>query len=292
MRLLRFVFIAVIALAAVAACADVKDESYIYKGAPLSGEGITVGSWGSGKAVESTKRILTGSNSIQITTDGFYAGGRINFTKPVTLFTGTPAKDKYIVFTFYFEEIKTVDPAAGTGYSFDVESYVVPKISTLRFVFTSEDGAVISAEEQTGIVDSDDNWVRIAVPLTKLKSSEGESGFRLQTLVICSDIPGTFSLGEIKLATDDTPIKVDSVGSQTVAVWDQVFVVAEAEGGVSTLKYSWDFDDKNGIQEEQTGKAARYVFTRGGDYTVTLTVSDVNGIKSPVQTSSVISVID
>jgi hypothetical protein len=292
MRSLRFVFIAAIALMVTAAYGDIKDESYIYKGAPLSSEGITVGSWGSGKAVESTRRVLTGSNSIEITSDSYYAGGKINFTKPVTLFSGTPKSDKYIVFTFYFEEVKTVDPAAGTGYSFDVESYIVPKISTLRFVFTSEDETAVSVEEQTGVVDSDDNWVRVAVPLTKLKLPEGEKDFRLETLVICSDVPGMFYLGEIKLATDDTPIKVDSIGSQTVAIWDQVFVVAQAEGGVSTLKYSWDFDDKNGIQEEQTGKAARYVFTRGGDYTVTLTVSDADGIKSPVKTSSVISVID
>lgn len=272
---------------AVAANAQTKDEAYIYKGAPISQDGITVGSWGSGKATESTKVILTGSDAIEITSQGYYAGGRVEFTKPVTLFTGTPEASRYLVFTFYFGDVKTVDPAAGTGYSFDVEPYTVPKVSKIRFVFTSDSGSSISVEEPTGTLDPDDQWVRIAVPLAKFKAG----GFSLKKVLIFSDIPNTFYLGEIKLITDNTPITVEPIGSQTVAVYDHVFLTANAEGGVSTLKYSWDFDSSNGIQEEQAGKVAHYVFTRGGDFTVTLTVSDVDGLKKQAQTSEVISVI-
>lgn len=277
----------VVAVMAVGAYAQTKDEAYIYRGTPLSQEGITVGSWGSGRAVESKNVILTGSDSIEISTQGFYAGGRLDFTKPVTLYSGTPEGTRYLVFAFYFSDVRTVDPAAGTGYSFDVEPYTVPKVCKIRFVFTSDNDTNISVEEPTGALDTDDQWVRIAVPLAKFKAG----GFNLKRLLIFSDIPSTFNLGEIKLVTDNTPITVDPIGTQTVAVYDHVFLTAEAEGGVSTLKYSWDFDSSNGIQEEQTGKVAHYVFTRGGDFTVTLTVSDVDGLKKQAQTSEVISVI-
>lgn len=287
MRFFRLIIFAALALMAVAVQAQVKDEAYIYKGSPLSDEGIIAGSWGSGKAVESKKAILTGSDSIEITTQGYYAGGKLEFTKPVTLYTATPEASRYLVFTFFFNDVKTVDPAAGTGYSFDVEPYSIPRVSKVRFVFISDNGASISAEEPTGALDPDDQWVRIAVPLAKFKAG----GFNLKKLLIFSDIPNTFYLGEIKLMTDTTPITVDSIGSQTVAVYDHVFLTAKADGGVSTLKYSWDFDSSNGIQEEQTGKVAHYVFTRGGDFTITLTVSDVDGLKKQAQTSEVFSVI-
>ncbi|MHB9037722.1 MAG: PKD domain-containing protein [Armatimonadota bacterium] len=292
MQSLRVILTVAIALLAVAACGETKDEAYIYKGSPLSQEGIDVGSWGSGKAVESKKKVLTGGNSIEVTTQGYYAGGKIDFSKPATLFTGTPDNSRYLVFTFFFNDVKSVDPAAGTGYSFEVEPYTVPKVSKIRFVFSSEDGSSMSIEEPTGQLDPDDNWVRIAVPLAKFHLAEGANDFKMKRLLIFSDLPSTFYLGEIKLVTDKTPIKADSIGSQTVAIQDNVFIVSEAEGGVSTLKYSWDFDSRNGIQEELTGKVAHYVYTRGGDYTVTLTVSDVDGLKKPAQVTGTLSVID
>jgi hypothetical protein len=281
------IILVAIALAALAVQAQTKDEAYIYKGTPLSDEGITVGSWGSGRAAGSKKKVLTGSDAIEITTQGYYAGGKIEFSKPVALFAGTPEASRYLVFTFFFNDVKPVDPAAGTGYSFDVEPYTIPKVSKIRFVFISDGGTSMSIEEPTGELDPDDNWVRISVPLAKFKAG----GFNLKRLLIFSDIPNTFYLGEIKLVTDATPIAVDPIGSRTVAVYDHVFLTAKAEGGVSTLKYSWDFDSSNGIQEEQTGKVAHYIFTRGGDFTVTLTVSDEDGLKKQAQTSEVISVI-
>jgi hypothetical protein len=292
MRSLQVVLIAAIALMTVAACGDIKDEAYIYRGSPLSQEGFSVGPWGSGKAVESKKKVLTGGNSIEITTQGYYAGGKIDFTKPVTLFTGAPDSSRYLVFTFFFNDVQTVDPAAGTGYSFEVDPYTVPKVGKIRFVFASEDGTTTSIEEPTGQLDADDNWVRIAVPLVKLHLPDGTKDFSMNRLLVFSDLASTFYLGEMKLVFDSAPIKVDSIGSQTVAVQDNVFIVAETEGGISNLKYSWDFDSSNGIQEEQTGKVARYVYTRGGDFTVTLTVSDVDGLKKPVQVTGTISVID
>ncbi|MCL5103727.1 MAG: PKD domain-containing protein [Armatimonadetes bacterium] len=290
MRFFRVLLIVAIALCAVAAHAE--PDVYIYRGSPVSQDGLTLGGWGSGKAAESKERLLNGSNSIKITTQGYYSGGRIDFVQPVTLFTDGPEKDRYIQFALFFEDVKTVDPAADSGYDLDTDPYSVPKAGKVRFVFVSDSGEMISKEEPTNQLDPDDNWVRVVVPLCKLKLPEGTKEFRLSRLMIFSDMSCTMHLGEIKLMTDNKPIKVDSLGSRTLGVQDRVYFIAETDGGVSSLKYSWDFDNSNGIQAESTGRMASYTYTRGGDFTITLTVSDHDGVKAPVTVTGTVSVND
>jgi len=189
-----------------------------------------------------------------------------------------------MVFTFFFNEVQHVD----LGDMYDIDPYDVPKATHVRFVFESDTGLSVSVEEPTGVIDPDDNWLRIAVPMSKLKLPADVKEFRLKRLVIATDGPGTSTtpatmfLGEAKIVEDDQPIKVDPIGSQTIALGDEVVLLAEARGGVSSLKYSWDWDARNGIQDETVGKIGRCTYTKGGDYTITLTVSDVDGIKTPV----------
>ncbi len=289
-----------LAVAAVLICAagvsgqTTEREIYIYRGAPVAQSGISLGGWGSGQAIESSDstRVLTGSKSIKITTQGLYAGGRIDFAQPVTLFSDGIDPSRYILFVFYFEDVQTIDPAAQNPvYSYEVEPYTIPKVSTVRFVFVSDEGKSVEVEEPTNPLDPEDNWCRVAVPLAKFKSvSENGNEFKLKRLLIFTDLPNTFYLGEIKLVTDKSPIKVDALPSQVVVVYDEVILQAKADGGVASLSYSWDFDASNGIQEELTGPIGRYVYTKGGEYTVTLTVKDVDGIKKPVTVTTKISV--
>jgi len=295
MRLLILLAVMAIALSCTGAMAATVDrEVYIYKGGPVAQDGITVGGWGSGKAAESKEstKVLTGSNSIKITTQGFYSGGRIDFSQPVPLYADSADPKRYILFTFYFDEVKQIDPAAGTAYSYDIEPYKVPKTSKMRFLFVSDTGVKLAIEEPTNPLDPDDNWVRVAVPLAKFKDLGDATGFNLKRLAIFTDIPATLYLGEAKLVTDEAPIKVDSLSGQVVAIYDEVLYLANATGGVSSLKYSWDYDAGNGIQEESSGKLGKYTYTRGGEFTVTLTVSDADGLKAPVTVTAKVMVND
>ena len=270
-------------------------EVYIYRGTPLAQSGISVGSWGSGKAVESadSTRVLSGSRSIKITTQGLYAGGRLDFAQPVTLFSEGIDPTRYIVFAFYFEDQQVIDLAAQNPvYSYEVEPYTIPKAGTVRFVFVSDNGLSVAAEEPTNPLDPDDNWCRVAVPLAKFKVAGDPQEFKLKRLLVFTDLPTTLYLGEIKLVTDTTPIKVEPLSSQVVIIYDEVLFPAKASGGVSSLKYSWDYDASNGIQEETTGPIGRYTYVRGGEFKVTLTVSDADGIKQPVSVTTTVSVND
>lgn len=296
MRCLGFVLTLVIALSLIgpwSAGGSTNQEIAIFKGDDPSLDGLALGAWGSGGAVKSKEKILDGGWSIKMTTQGFYSGGKIDFAQPVTLFTGGIDSTRYIQFAFFFNEIQTVNLVQGSEYAMtDVEPYKKPKANKMRFVFISEDGTSIEAIEPTGALDPDDNWMRVAVPLAKFKIKEGITEFRMKSLLIFTDIPSTLYLGSVKLLTDTEPIKVDALNSQTTQIMYPEYFVANATGGVSSLNYSWDFDSANGIQAEATEKMAKYTFTKGGIFTITLTVTDADGLKEPVTVSTEYEVTD
>ena len=293
MRCLRILMVLAFTVSAVWACAaDTAKlrEVYIFKGDDPALDGIELGSWGGGSASKSKERILDRSWSVKITIQGLYAGGRMDFTRPVTLLADGIDDSRYIQFAFFVMDTKTVNPAAGTIYDWEVEPYTIPTTGKIRFVFESDKGVTVSAEQPTRKIDPDDNWMRIAVPLARFKVNEDLEEFRLKRLLVMSDLPTTMYLGEMKLLTDKTPITVESLGIQAMAIMDEVLWVPETDGGVSCLKYSWDFDARNGIQSESDAMIGRYVYTEGGTYTVTLTVSDLDGLKAPVTVSTTIDI--
>lgn len=313
MRLIRTLTIAALALNSVCAYAasSLSNEVYIYRGGALSQAGITVGSWGSGKASESQEKTLTGNYSVKLTSQSLYSGGRIDFSNPVEIYSGDPDQDRYLLFTFFFEDKpRLIDPTAGTGNEIDADPYYMPTVNKLRFVFVDDKGIMTSIMEPTTQVDQDDNWVRIAVPLRKLKhlqdsaleklledvatdkTVKNSETYKLSRLIVFSDIAATFHLGEIKLVTDNSPIKAEINGTGMVGSNIKNYFLGVAEGGLAPLKYSWDFNAEDGIQEECTGMVGSHIYVSGRDipadpsilskdFVITLTVSDVDGIKKP-----------
>ena len=63
------------------ACAD----TILYGGEDPAKVGIKLGGWGSGYAAKDTKHALLGSNAIKVLSQSLYAGGRADFTKPITI---------------------------------------------------------------------------------------------------------------------------------------------------------------------------------------------------------------
>ncbi|MBM4248850.1 MAG: PKD domain-containing protein [Euryarchaeota archaeon] len=78
------------------------------------------------------------------------------------------------------------------------------------------------------------------------------------------------------------PPTADAGGDQSVDAGETVLFDGsgsrDPEGGL--LKFSWDFDDRDGLQGDASGPVADHVYTRGGDFTVTLTVTDEMGQSS------------
>ncbi|MCX6344069.1 MAG: hypothetical protein NT018_03205 [Armatimonadetes bacterium] len=297
MHFTRILPIIAASLFGVTAYAANTPDVYIFKAGSLSAEGLTVGGWGSGKASESKVTAMNGGFSVKITTQSLYAGGRIELKQPVALYTAKPEEDRYLVFAFYFDDKKQVDPAAGTNNDIEADAYFVPNASKVRFVFVNDKGGTQSIEQPTTKID-DDNWMRIAIPLSKFKHAEGETEYKLSKFIISTDIPATLYFGELKMTTDKTPITVDVNGMQDFGVNTKAFFLASAYAGITALDYSWDFDAENGIQKECTGMVGSHSFklkqnedgTTSGDYIITVTVSDKNGVKKPVTATYKVSV--
>ncbi len=88
-------------------------------------------------------------------------------------------------------------------------------------------------------------------------------------------------MGRVQLVAEDQPLKADAGGKRVVKVGEEVtFTAAEQEGGIPA-RYSWDFDDWDGIAEDALGRTATWKFEEAGFYVVTLTVTDPGKTKVP-----------
>jgi PKD domain-containing protein len=305
----------------------------LYRGEPSVASGLQLAGWGSGEAIDTTGEAYSGSNSIKLVTEGYYAGGRLIFREPVDI---TPQfTDPYtfleMAIKFLPGQIRTNNPNSpggggpggppgfggpgggppgfggpggpggpgGAADSSDPASalLITPDTQRLR-VALHFDGGVAVAEDYPLIrfVTSEPGWVQVAIPFAVFKGAPHMASYRLQEVRIFSDAPDTFFIGQINTVTDNDPISVEPLEEQVVAVNDRVDFVANAEGGLSGLKYSWDFDSADGIQEDAVGPRVNHVYTKaspeGKPYTVTLTVSDIAGKKRPVSVTTTVEVID
>ena len=126
-------------------------------------------------------------------------------------------------------------------------------------------------------------WVRIDVPLTELKGNKEALQGRIQRVVIAGDRPGTFYVGQVGIVIDEQPLETEvniDVGLKGVAETRRTVVGEMKLTGASVreqVRVSWDFDARDGIQEDAEGRRVRFSFSEAGDYMVTVTVADIAG---------------
>ena len=252
-------------------------ERAIYDGQSAADVGIALGPWGSGSAEESIERVLANSKSIKIVSQGFYSGGRIDFSTPVLLYSESPASTEYLRLLIHFPS--TVAVPNLLEYA---EAVVRPKVGKLRLVLYP-DGENQSAIEIIIPVTTEDQdgWWPIAAPLSALKLPPGSKDLRIRRMLIFSDLSDTFYVGEIRVINDTVPIKVEPLEpqpTQTQANYP-VVLTAIANGGVTPLAFYWDFNQTDGLQEDAYGLQVAHAYRKAGEYTVTLIVKDVFGVK-------------
>jgi hypothetical protein len=312
----------------------------LYRGEPSAAGGLQLGAWGSGEAVDTSGEAYSGSHSIKLTTDGYYAGGRIVFREPVDLTPQFTDPQTFLEMTVKFlpgqirnrtgaaSDYTGGGPAGYTGYgapggapggppagypgaaggapglggldpSLDPSAalLITPDTQRLRVVLVF-DGGVAVAEDHPLIrfPTSEPSWVRVAIPFTQFKGAPRMARYRLREMRVFGDATDTFFIGQISTITDNEPISVEPLEEQVVSVNDRIEFVGVAEGGIAGLKYSWDFDKSDGIQEDAIGARVFHTYRRATPenrpYTVTLTVSDISGAKSPSSVEATVEVID
>ncbi len=284
-RLFRWCLIAGAAAAAVApiaAAASILQGKIIYEG-EAAASGLKLAGWGSGSAKESSETGYAGHPaSIKVTTHGYYAGARLMFEKPIDLkaeLTGDEARYNFVDFKVQMPMSEPATPEAGMSGT--------PITRFVRVVMVFDGGEIEVASHPVALhTTATDGWFSLAVPVVSFRGLNRLKSHNLKEIRIFSDTRDEFTIGEIQVTRDDEPIDIEPLEEQVVAVNDQVEFRAVAQGGLSTLKYSWDFDKSDGIQEDATGPLVTHIFTKAktrgaevDDYVITLTVSDVSGAK-------------
>lgn len=167
-------------------------------------------------------------------------------------------------------------------------------IANLRIVLVTTDGkkldsnlAIENARTQR------DTWKGLAIPVATIGGLKDSSGM-LKEILFFGDNPGVIYVGQIRILRDETPIHVDELPERTLAKNDSETFTASADAGPTPLKYEWTIQGvpnaEAAARSEVTttytvtgeGRTFKHKFAKSGDYIVTLTVTDVNGLKKAV----------
>jgi hypothetical protein len=139
----------------------------------------------------------------------------------------------------------------------------------------------------SGAIDIDtsqeavEGWYQVAIPVSKFAGPGRQPGAKLQKLAFFGDAKEYFWIGRVQLVAEDQPLKADAGGKRTAKVGEEVTFTAAGQARDVAARYSWDFDDWDGIGEDALGTTASWKFEEAGYYVVTLTVSDPGKTKVP-----------
>lgn len=283
----------------------------IFQGSPAQSTGLTLSSWGSGSITEDQKNVYAGTESLRIVTHGQFQGADLRLGKPVDLGRFVGDKSSYLQFAVYLPPTdKTASPGPGPGFGagFGGKGFGVPpgsggpagsggpgsgattggttkpkSIENLRVVLVRPTGKPLELLLPLANAVQDTTWKLLNIPVQSLPGITAENA-KFSEIRLFGDNPGVLYVGRIGLVNDSTPIKVETVNDMIVEIRKPYRYIGSATGGAAPLKYSWDWDDKDGIQEESIGKSVVHTYYREGDMVGTLTVSDVYGLKAPVTT--------
>ncbi|MCC7231251.1 MAG: PKD domain-containing protein [Fimbriimonadaceae bacterium] len=160
------------------------------------------------------------------------------------------------------------------------------KLQNIRVIVTTTDGKKSEAYIPVATNSSGDKgWRTVAVPLQAISGFD-RTNKEVKEIGFAGDVPTTFYIGDLRVLNDTTPISGEpNVRELNLALGDFVNLSANGYGGSSILKYTWDFDDKDGIQEDSIGQSIKRQFRKPGNYTITLTIVDVFGLKKPYSTT-------
>lgn len=159
-------------------------------------------------------------------------------------------------------------------------------LRNVRLILTTSDGKKSEVYVPVSTSGSGDRgWRSVAVPLQAV-SGFGDSNKAVKEIAISGDAVTTFYVGNLQTINDSTPITGDAnYRTLNLALGDEIELIGRGFGGSSILKYSWDFDDRDGIQSDAEGQVVKRKFRKPGTYKITLTISDFFGLKAPYSTT-------
>lgn len=175
---------------------------------------------------------------------------------------------------------------SGPGQGSGSQQAADTTLRNVRLILTTSDGKKSEVYVPVSTSGSGDRgWRSVAVPLQAI-SGFADSNKAVKEVAISGDAVTTFYVGNLQTINDSTPITGDTnIRTLNLALGDEVELIGRGFGGSSILKYAWDFDDKDGIQNDAEGQVVKRKFRKPGTYNITLTISDYFGLKTPYKTT-------
>ncbi len=297
----------------------------IYRGDSLQTSGLTLGNWGSGTVDEDTGKILSGTESLKLTTHGMYQGGSLNFLKPVNLGPFISGKFNYLTVAVQLPATNTSTGGGGSDSGFtgfggrggmpappgfgasggqggqsgkgmpgggQVQAQKGRKLENIRLVMVTTQGKTLETLLPIANAVEENGWKMLAIPLSSVPNLVAEDS-QIQSIRIFGDAPATLNIGSVGVVEDSSRIMLEPINDKTVQRLARYQYVATATSGITPLVYSWDWDAADGIQDETQGRNITHSFRKASvddlgkstDFIVTVTVSDLYKLKPQVRTT-------
>ena len=282
----------------------------IYQGVPVQSSGMTLASWGSGSVTEDPKNVYSGSESLRVVTHGQFQGASLHLSKPVDLGSYVTDKNAYLQLALLlpatgdrmaasglgkpgFGGPGGLPGSGGPGSGGQSGSALAPTtkpkgIENIRMVLIRPSGTSVEVSLPLANAVPENSWKLLSIPVAAIPGVSASSA-KFSEIRLFGDNAGIMYVGRIGVVLDSTPIKLTAPTEMIVEVRKPYRYVASATSGATSLKYSWDWDQTDGIQEESIGRSVIHTYynmgQNKGDFIATLTVSDVYGIKPPVKST-------
>ena len=174
--------------------------------------------------------------------------------------------------------------ATGTNITTDVP------LRNVRLVVTTTDGKKSEAYLSVRATGAE-QWRNFSMPLQSINGFDKTNKI-VQSIAISGDAISTFWVGEIRVINDTTTIngEMNFKDPINLATGDEREFVAYGFAGSTPLKYTWDFDDRDGIQIDAEGQTMKHKFRKPGKFKVTVTISDLYNKKKAITKSVDITV--
>jgi len=163
----------------------------------------------------------------------------------------------------------------------------VTTLRTVRVVITTTDKKKSEAYLPLPMGEANKAWRSVAVPLQAVNGFS-KSNKIIESIGFSGDTTSTYYIGDIRIVSDPTPITGEirsPRGELNLALGDTVRFIGVGYGGATILRYTWDFDNSDGIQEDAIGQVVDHRFRKPGKFVVTLTIKDLYGLKAPYSTT-------
>lgn len=287
---------------------------------------ISLVGWGNGRIAEVDDMAYEGAVSLRISSRNYFQGGKLMYANPIDLSSAYGDKSNLLLFTFDVPGKGTGSAAGGLGGGragggragvgggrpgggragagsapgglgaaggppTTGGSTTTSELKMIRVVVGTTDGNYSEGYlDITNSIPGTNGWFSVGIPLQAI-SGLGKTNKIVNSVAISGDAIATYYLGSLKVLSDTTPVYAEpNVRDLNLAFGDEVTLFAGGSAGATPVKFIWDFDSRDGIQDDAEGQTVKHRFRTPGEFEVTLTAVDIYGLKAPYTTKIKVTV--